>query len=51
MRQVQPKRTLLIVDDQEIDRIILSDFLKKDYDLLTANNGKEALDVIEEKKE
>ncbi|MGN0343384.1 MAG: EAL domain-containing protein [Lachnospiraceae bacterium] len=49
MNQVQPKRTLLIVDDQEIDRIILTDFLKRDYNLLTANNGREALDVLEEK--
>ncbi|MDD7642992.1 MAG: EAL domain-containing protein [bacterium] len=49
MNQVQPKRTLLIVDDQEIDRVILNDFLKKDYQLLTANDGKEALQVLEKK--
>ena len=49
MGQVQPKRTILIVDDQEIDRIILMDFLKSEYELLTATNGKEALDVLHEK--
>ena len=49
MNQAQAKRTLLIVDDQEIDRIILKDFLKEDYELLTANNGKEAMHVLEEK--
>ena len=48
MNQVQPKRTILIVDDQEIDRTILTDFLKSDYELLTANNGREALDVLAE---
>lgn len=49
MNQVQPKRMILIVDDQEIDRTILTDFLKSDYELLTANNGREALDVLAEK--
>ncbi|MGN0337708.1 MAG: EAL domain-containing protein [Lachnospiraceae bacterium] len=51
MNQVQQKRTILIVDDQEIDRMILTDFLKNDYELLMANNGREALDVLEEKGE
>ena len=48
---MQQKRTILIVDDQEIDRMILTDFLKNDYELLMANNGREALDVMEEKGE
>ena len=51
MNQVQQKRTILIVDDQEIDRMILSDLLKYDYELLMANNGREALDVLKERGE
>lgn len=49
MNQAQQKRTVLIVDDQEMERIILSDLLKSDYELLTANNGEEALGILEEK--
>lgn len=49
MEQVQPKRTILIVDDQEIDRTILIDFLQREYELLTAQDGREALDILEEK--
>ncbi|MCI7130589.1 MAG: EAL domain-containing protein [Lachnospiraceae bacterium] len=51
MNQVQLKRTILIVEDQEFDRIILSDFLKNDYELLTANNGREALEILKEQME
>ena len=51
MEQVQPKRTILIVDDQEIDRTILIDFLQKEYELLIAQDGRKALDILEEKAE
>ena len=49
MNQVQQKRTILIVEDLEIDRTILTDFLKNDYELLMAKDGREALDVLREK--
>ena len=49
MNQAQQKRTVLIVDDQEMERIILSDLLKSDYELLMASNGEEALGILEEK--
>ncbi len=49
MDQVQPKQTLLIVDDQEIDRDILSNILGADYNILTAKNGKQALDIVDKK--
>lgn len=48
MSQEQPKRTILIVEDQEIDRTILIEFLHNDYELLIACNGREALNVLEE---
>ena len=49
MNQVQPKRTILVVDDQEIDRDILSTLLESDYKVLTAANGRQALDMIDRK--
>lgn len=49
MTHVQPKRRLLIADDQKLDRIVLADLLKDDYELVTAVNGREALDILEEK--
>ena len=40
------KSTILIVDDQEINVSILEEILKDDYNLITANNGKEALNKL-----
>lgn len=44
----QLRRTVLIVDDQEINRDILTELLQDDYELLTAEDGREALDVMEQ---
>lgn len=41
---------MLIVDDVEINRIILEEYFKEDYDILQAENGQEALDVVEKNK-
>lgn len=49
MTQVQRKRRVLIVDDQKFDRILIADFLKDDYELETAENGKEALELLKER--
>lgn len=40
------KRTILIVDDNELNRDILSDLLSDEYDVLEADNGKTALDLL-----
>ncbi|MDO4483826.1 MAG: response regulator [Clostridia bacterium] len=40
------KQTILIVDDVEINRDILSAILEEDYDILTACNGAEAFDIV-----
>ena len=40
------KKTILIVDDEEINRDILSSILHKDFHVLEANDGKEALDIL-----
>lgn len=44
------KRTILIVDDMEINRAILCEMFYKEYDVLEASNGKEALNCIFEKQ-
>ena len=43
------KRTLLIVEDDEINREFLTEILKDSYQVLTAENGKEGLDILKEK--
>lgn len=40
------RRTVLIVDDESINREILGFMISQDYDVLYAENGKEALDLI-----
>ena len=40
------KRTILIVDDESINREILGFIVSHEYDVLYAENGKEALDLI-----
>jgi len=40
------KKTVLIVDDEEINVDILSAILEDTFNVLTANDGKEALDIL-----
>ena len=40
------KRDVLIVEDEMINQEILSEILNDQFDILTATNGKEALDVL-----
>jgi len=37
---------VLVVDDAEANRLILEEILKDDYKILTAENGKEALEIL-----
>ncbi len=39
---------LLIVDDAEINREILTDILSEDFDIIEAEDGKQALEIIEQ---
>ena len=39
---------MLIVDDVEINRVILAQFFKDDFDVCEASNGEEALLFVEE---
>ncbi|MDR1239446.1 MAG: response regulator [Treponema sp.] len=38
--------TVLVVDDVETNRLILEEILKENYNIITAENGKEALEVL-----
>ena len=40
------QRIILTVEDNEINRAILRETLTPEYDVLEAENGKEALDIL-----
>jgi len=40
------RTTVMIVDDVEINVMMLNEILKDDYEIITASNGKEALDLL-----
>lgn len=40
------KQTILIVDDSEMNRFILSDMLSDEFEILEAKNGKDAIAVL-----
>ena len=42
---IKPK--LLIVDDVELNRAILSELFCGEYDVLEAENGKKAIEILE----
>lgn len=39
----------MIVDDMELNRDLLSEILEEEYTILTAENGKQAMDALVEK--
>jgi len=45
------KLTVLVVEEQEINRLILQGILKKEYNVLEAANGREAFEMLEEHEE
>ena len=44
------KRTILIVDDSELNRALLVDMLENDFDIIEAENGMEAMAVLGERE-
>ena len=40
------KKVLLIADDEDMNRMIISKFLKNDYEIIQAEDGQKAMDVI-----
>ena len=47
-KQIQRPQMVLVVDDQEIFRDSLKVILEDDYDVITAENGAQALDLMRE---
>ncbi len=45
------KRQILIVEDEFVNRELLKAYLENDYDLLTAENGAEALEIVSAQSE
>lgn len=45
------KETMLIIDDQEVSRVILRGIFKNRFRILEAENGKEALELLEQHKD
>lgn len=44
------KRKILVVDDQRLNRAVLKEILEDEYDVLYAENGEEALHIIERER-
>ncbi len=44
------KRSVLIVDDEEINRMILGNILEENYEIFYAENGARALEILTERK-
>ena len=44
------QRSILIVDDSELNRALLSDMLSNDFDIIEAENGVEAIRILHEKE-
>ena len=47
MKKQHTKQKILIADDSEMNRAILSDMLRKEFDILEAENGVEAITAIQ----
>lgn len=45
------KQTILIVDDSEMNRALLVDILEDQYDLIEAENGVKAIEILAEQRE
>lgn len=42
----EKKRRILVVEDNEVNRSMLTDILSDEYDVVTAENGKEGLEIL-----
>lgn len=48
---MKKRDTILIVDDMDVNRAILCEIFKDDYRILEADNGRKALEIIENEKD
>ena len=44
------KQKILIADDSEMNRAILADMLESEYEIIEAENGEEAIGILEERR-
>ena len=51
LRSISDRRIILVVDDEMINREILGSYLEQDYEVLKAENGREALDIMRKHSE
>ena len=47
MERIADKQRILIVDDSEMNRAILADMLGNEYDIIEAENGNEAISMLQ----
>ncbi len=48
-KEQELKQKILIVDDSEMNRAILTDMLESEYEIIEAENGVEAVEIIKER--
>lgn len=48
---MKKRDTILVVDDMEVNRAILCEIFNDDYRILEADNGRKALEIIEDEKD
>ena len=46
----QDKKTILIVDDSELNRALLADMLADSFDIVEAENGVEAMGILHDRE-
>lgn len=49
--QPEKKATILVVDDNEVSRDLLYEYLSGSYNVILASNGLDAMDIIEERRQ
>ena len=51
VRESTDKLKILIVDDSELNRELLAGMLEDEYEIYQVENGKKAIDILEENRE
>ena len=46
---INERAKILIVDDDAMNRVVLSDLLTDEYDIIEAKDGNEAIEILEKK--
>jgi diguanylate cyclase (GGDEF)-like protein len=50
-RETNRRQKILVVDDSEMNRSILADMLDDEYDIIEAENGKQAVSILQQHRE